>query len=304
MKKSLTLGVVLISSIILAACGNKNSDVATNHSSSSSKVEKATSKKTDPSKRKWTYKNNIFDAGIETYKFTKTEIRDSATEGKKVLVMYCDITNNSKKEQDPSNIYMVVHAYQKTGTADKNLSVGMNAYDDDGNEPLQKYNDGLQDKLLAGKTTHAAIMFTLVNDNDVTVTFQNPEFKTIGKKVISVKGLGASTSSSSSSSSNASSASSVSSASSKAAQASTSQKSKPSTAQSSATANSQKQNQVAASSNPNQSLTDFVNEYGMSPAAYKMQHDGISEKEALDSTPRGMKSSGEIQRQNELDNQQ
>ncbi|MDV2602130.1 DUF5067 domain-containing protein [Pediococcus acidilactici] len=298
MKKSLTLGVVLISSIILAACGNKNSNVATNHSSSSSKVEKATSKKTDPSKRKWTYKNNIFDAGIETYKFTKTEIRDSATEGKKVLVMYCDITNNSKKEQDPSNIYMVVHAYQKTGTADKNLSVGMNAYDDNGNDPLQKYNDGLQDKLLAGKTTHAAIMFTLVNDNDVTVTFQNPEFKTIGKKVISVKGLGASTSSTSSSSSNASSVSS------QAAQASPSQKSKPSTAQSSVAANSQKQNQVAASSNPNQSLTDFVNEHGMSPAAYKMQHDGMSEKEALDSTPRGMKSSGEIQMQNELNKQQ
>lgn len=295
MKKSLTLGVVLISSIILAACGNKNSNVATNHSSSSSKVEKATSKKTDPSKRKWTYKNNIFDAGIETYKFTKTEIRDSATEGKKVLVMYCDITNNSKKEQDPSNIYMVVHAYQKTGTADKNLSVGMNAYDDNGNDPLQKYNDGLQDKLLAGKTTHAAIMFTLVNDNDVTVTFQNPEFKTIGKKVISVKGLGASTSSSSSN---------ASSVSSQVAQASTSQKSQPSTVQSSVTANSQKQNQVAASSNPNQSLTDFVNEHGMSPAAYKMQHDGMSEKEALDSTPRGMKSSGEIQMQNELNKQQ
>lgn len=295
MKKSLTLGVVLISSIILAACGNKNSDVATNHSSSSSKVEKATSKKADPSKRKWTYKNNIFDAGIETYKFTKTEIRDSATEGKKVLVMYCDITNNSKKEQDPSNIYMVVHAYQKTGTADKNLSVGMNAYDDNGNDPLQKYNDGLQDKLLAGKTTHAAIMFTLVNDNDVTVTFQNPEFKTIGKKVISVKGLGASTSSSSSN---------ASSVSSQVAQASTSQKSQPSTVQSSVTANSQKQNQVAASSNPNQSLTDFVNEHGMSPAAYKMQHDGMSEKEALDSTPRGMKSSGEIQMQNELNKQQ
>jgi hypothetical protein len=258
-------------------------------------MEKATSKNTDPSKRKWTYKNNIFDAGIETYKFTKTEIRDSATVGKKVLVMYCDITNNSKKEQDPSNIYMVVHAYQKTSTADKNLSVGMIAYDDNGNDPLQKYNDGLQDKLLAGKTTHAAIMFTLVNDNDVTVTFQNPEFKTIGKKVISVKGLGASTSSSSSN---------ASSASSQVAQASTSHKSQPSTVQSSVTANSQKQNQVAASSNPNQSLTDFVNEHGMSPAAYKMQHDGMSEKEALDSTPRGMKSSGEIQMQNELNKQQ
>ncbi|MGK9379364.1 hypothetical protein [Melissococcus plutonius] len=40
-------------------------------------------------------------------------------------------------------------------------------------------------------------------------------------------------------------------------------------------------------------LTDFVNKYGMSPAAYKMQYEGMSEEEALRSTM--MKTSGEVQ---------
>ncbi|MGM0216424.1 hypothetical protein [Enterococcus sp. AZ109] len=42
-------------------------------------------------------------------------------------------------------------------------------------------------------------------------------------------------------------------------------------------------------------LTEFVNQYGMSPVAYKTQVEGMSEEEALRSTPTGMKSSGEIQ---------
>ncbi|MDT2827140.1 hypothetical protein P7H59_01590 [Enterococcus viikkiensis] len=41
-------------------------------------------------------------------------------------------------------------------------------------------------------------------------------------------------------------------------------------------------------------LTGFVNVYGMSPAAYKVQN-GMSVEEALRSTPRHMKTSGEIQ---------
>lgn len=41
-------------------------------------------------------------------------------------------------------------------------------------------------------------------------------------------------------------------------------------------------------------LTGFVNVYGMSPAAYKVQN-GMSIEEALRSTPRHMKTSGEIQ---------
>lgn len=43
-------------------------------------------------------------------------------------------------------------------------------------------------------------------------------------------------------------------------------------------------------------LTEFIDKYGMSPVAYKMQYEGMSEEEALRTTPNDMKSSGEIQR--------
>ncbi|WP_276751192.1 hypothetical protein [Limosilactobacillus ingluviei] len=51
-------------------------------------------------------------------------------------------------------------------------------------------------------------------------------------------------------------------------------------------------------------LHDFVNQYGVSPARYKMEHQGMSELEALQSTPTGMKTSGEIQMQHILEQQQ
>lgn len=53
--------------------------------------------------------------------------------------------------------------------------------------------------------------------------------------------------------------------------------------------------QAAQSAEPS-TLTEFINKYGMSPVAYKMQYEGMSEEEALQSTPNDMKSSGEIQR--------
>ncbi|WEG72525.1 hypothetical protein [Vagococcus intermedius] len=42
-------------------------------------------------------------------------------------------------------------------------------------------------------------------------------------------------------------------------------------------------------------LTDFLNTYGMTPTLYKIQVEGMSEEEALKSTPQNMKTSGEIQ---------
>lgn len=47
-----------------------------------------------------------------------------------------------------------------------------------------------------------------------------------------------------------------------------------------------------------------MNQYGVSPARYKMEHQGMSELEALQSTPTGMKTSGEIQMQHILEQQQ
>lgn len=49
-------------------------------------------------------------------------------------------------------------------------------------------------------------------------------------------------------------------------------------------------------------LSEFVNKYGMSPAAYKMEHEGMSQKQALASTPDGMKSSGEKQTEYQMKN--
>lgn len=42
-------------------------------------------------------------------------------------------------------------------------------------------------------------------------------------------------------------------------------------------------------------LSDFVNKYGVTPVVYKVQHFGMSPKEALESTPDELQTSGEIQ---------
>lgn len=60
--------------------------------------------------------------------------------------------------------------------------------------------------------------------------------------------------------------------------------------------NNQPQNQPAAGN-----LHDFVNRYGMSPAAYKMQHDGMTAQQALDATPDNMKTTGELQLQHSME---
>lgn len=53
--------------------------------------------------------------------------------------------------------------------------------------------------------------------------------------------------------------------------------------------------QVAQAEEEPTTLTDFVNKYGMSPVAYKVQYYGMTEEEALRDTPDHMKSSGEMQ---------
>lgn len=187
MKKSIILSAA-VCSMLLAGCGANTSHTKTSSSiskvSTSKVVKSSSSVKPDPnaSERKWTYKNNVFDAGNETYKFTGWSVMNSVNEGKKVLVLYCDITNNSTKEMDPSNVYMVVHAYQKNETSNVRLDPGMVELDENGNDPLQQYEDGLYNSLLPGKTVKAVMLFEFNNDNPVRVEFSNPEFTTIGVK--------------------------------------------------------------------------------------------------------------------------
>lgn len=157
-----------------------------------SKNKKSSSVKPDPNanKRTWTYKDNVFDAGIETYKFTKAEIRDSAQSGQKALVLYCDITNNSTSKPDPSLVTLVMTASQKTDTAEKQLTNAVSLKSDEStNTSLEKYENALYDKLLPGKTTHAVIIYDLVNDNPVRVDFENADSEVIGSKTYNLKKL-------------------------------------------------------------------------------------------------------------------
>ena len=186
MKKNIILSAA-VCSMLLAGCGANTSHTKTSSSvskASTSKVVKPSSVKPDPnaSERTWTCKNNVFDAGNETYKFTGWDVMNSANEGKKVLVLYCDVTNNSTEEMDPSNVYMVVDAYQKNEASNMRLSSGMVECDENGNNPLQQYEDALYNKLLPGKTVKAAIWFEFNNDSPVRVEFKNSELETIGIK--------------------------------------------------------------------------------------------------------------------------
>ena len=191
MRKIIMLMALLGCGAMLTGCETINhSHHQAASSSSSAKSSSSSSVKPDPnaSERPWTYKNGVFDAGNETMRLKKYEIRPSANAGKKVLVIYCDITNNSTNKMDPSLFYMVVHAYQNNATSELTLNPGMVDLDANGNNPIQKYDDGLNNTLLPGKTVKAALVFELANDNPVRLTFENPDFDVIGSKIYKIKG--------------------------------------------------------------------------------------------------------------------
>ena len=197
MKKVLGIAMVSLCAMTLAACSSKGSNKKES-STSSSKVEKATNRTTTKKAAEpntiptdadhdWFFKDNVFYAGNETMTLEKSEVLDGAESGTKVLVLHTTILNNSKKEQDPSNFYMVVHAKQKTDTSNIDLTPGSLSIDDNGNSPFQDEQDNLNNALLPGKKVNAVLMFTLKNSNPVTVEFSNADFAKIGTKTYDVK---------------------------------------------------------------------------------------------------------------------
>lgn len=198
LKKAITLSSVVLLASGLFGCSNSsttsksNENSSTNSASSSSKVEETKSTSSvkpdaNAKNRTWTYKDDVFDAGIETYKFTSSKVVNySSTDKTKVLVLFCDVTNNSDKEQDPSNVYMVVHAYQKTDTSDVQLDAGSQPANENGDLMYQKLTDNLTNKLLPGKTAKACLFFKLKNSNPVKVTFEDSEFNEIGSKTYDI----------------------------------------------------------------------------------------------------------------------
>lgn len=72
--------------------------------------------------------------------------------------------------------------------------------------------------------------------------------------------------------------------------------------QSQAQNNQNTQQQAGGISYDENTLTGFVNKYGESPAAYKVEHEGMSTLQALQSTPDNMKTFGEKQTQQGMEN--
>lgn len=194
------LTILLASTLVACSSGSDTSKKSEKPNDVSTKTVKKSSKKTNSTKKEaatkiptddnheWFFKDDVFYAGMETYKLTKSEIRDGIEDGTKVLVIYTDITNNSKKEQDPSNVYMVVHAKQKTDTSNVELEPGMIGTDENGDNPLQQYEDNLYNALLPGKTVTGILTFKLGdnNNNPVSLEFDNSDFDKIGTKTYQI----------------------------------------------------------------------------------------------------------------------
>ena len=178
----ITIGLyTLFTTLLLTACGNQTGS-ALMFSNSKDNQTQVTKKSSSLGKR-WLFQKNTYTAGNATYRFTKSRLVRGDDRGTTVLVLYCDITNNSEEKYDPSNVYMYIHAYQKTGDRTrKQLEPGIAKRDSYGKNPLQKYEDNIQNKLLPHKTAHAVIVFKLENKQNVMVSFENSNFETISTK--------------------------------------------------------------------------------------------------------------------------
>ncbi|MGK4034853.1 DUF5067 domain-containing protein [Pediococcus acidilactici] len=291
MKKSLTLGTVIMSVVVLSACGNN----ATKKDSPNNTTENVAKPKTE----KYYFKNDELKIHDLKIKITNSKIIPAGKAGneygeKPVLAIWYKVTNLTNKEIDPNTAWMsTFEAYQDNN---KNRENKLNV----GSLPDQRFIDSQQDNIKKNGTVENAVSYEL-DDNATPVTLKATQGlggKKLGTKIFKIKEVLNTEQSDLISNSN--------STSSTISQSSSTVKNTSETKQIAvkSTNNDSQSQQAAVSSSSEQTLSDFVNEHGMSPAAYKMQHDGMSEKEALDSTPRGMKSSGEIQMQNELNKQQ
>lgn len=178
------MGVIIVglTFAVTNKSSNKNNTSAAK-STTSSKVEKATDNTTNKDEsNSWSFKGSTYKAGNLKFDFGKSEIVDGY-DGKKLIAIHAKMTNISDKEMDSSAMYSVVSAYQKTDTQNKKLEVGTVK----DNDKIRTECENLDQKLLPGKTVDVAIVFSLENDNDVTVHFENAEFKELGTKTYSVK---------------------------------------------------------------------------------------------------------------------
>lgn len=182
LKKVILVGAAALLAVSATACSSSSSK-----DSSSKKPETAQKAKNLNSTKKWSYSNHIFKTSKLIYKITKTEVQPGLEDGKNNLVLYVDVTNNSKKEHEPVDVYAYVHATQKTSTSKVELDPGVGHVDDQGNNQLEQETENMNNKLLPGKSVKGVILFELKNNTPVTVRYEDYLFNKVGSEVYNVK---------------------------------------------------------------------------------------------------------------------
>ncbi|MGQ2226727.1 DUF5067 domain-containing protein [Fructobacillus fructosus] len=148
---------------------------------SSKKSANSDSTNKDNQTSDWYLKGTTFRGGNLKFDLGKSEVVKDY-DGNNAFVIHAKMTNVSNEEMDSSAMYMVVSAFQKTDTQNKKLDPAMVT-----DEPINTEAHNLSEKLLPGKTVDVAILWNTVNDNDVTVKFENSDFKELGTKTYSIK---------------------------------------------------------------------------------------------------------------------
>lgn len=192
MKKSLTLGAVFISSLVLAACGNGN----TKKDSASNKTATVAKPKTE----KYYFKNNELKIHDLKIKITKSKVIPVGEEGNEygknpVLAIWYKVTNLTDKKIDPNMAWMsTFEAYQDNNKDRENkLNVG--------SLPDQKFIDTQQENIKKNGTVENAVAYEL-DDDKTPVTLkatQGVGGKELGTETFKIKEVLANTSSSASS---------------------------------------------------------------------------------------------------------
>lgn len=191
-KKLLSFVLLGVCSLVLSACSS-STDSKKDTSSSSSSVETAKSADTSSiaKKSKDSYKDGALTVNDVEYKITEAKTYPSASDGKKIIALYLDITNHGSKPADllvEYNPHTYIHAEQKADNSIKKLNVGIPNIDENGNSVEQERQDVIaNDKVTSGSTVQGIMFFELVNDSPVTVTFENSSFDNLGEKTYNLQ---------------------------------------------------------------------------------------------------------------------
>lgn len=276
--KKASILFALIAVLTLSGCSNTNiPNKATSSERTSSQSQKGFSGKT--------FKND--DGSITITKVETTKTTNPAVEGEiKAVLVVGKFTNNSSESQSPRDfLAQYIKVYGVGKNSDSDLGVGGLSI----NTPYDDLYDASSDKVHPGKTIEFMLGYQVDNLSSkyklVARTKSLDELKpalTLDAKRIDVSDLNKSNDTLSTSTT------------------SSDQESLAQTENTSSSSDSSNSSQESSNSNNelppfDGTLTDFVNKYGVTPVVYKVQHFGMSPKEALESTPDELQTSGEIQ---------